>query len=344
MPDVNIQSATVIDFFSRMNGEKVDYALLRNYELYPMFGHDIDLIVSWRDLPQCMAAAKSCAADHGWDAVTECDHWARSSSREHRFQKLRFYSLNPLKYLQIDIFHSLPVLGLTLVDEDVLIKERIWDNRGFYRINEYVENLFKLLQIAKLAGYRGSQEKVERYRQRVLSFLETASDFPVMASHIGFPRISTALVFLRSGDILSFRKEIYRQKCALFMRRVLSRPFRSSKMFFDRFVDYMGFCWLRPCGFVIRAFAGDGARRECLERIMGQLSKANVVSAFTSSRSFKERLRVKAAAGVVLEWTSRESAQVVMDGEADAQRAMTALLTLLVERHPIVLDRREIAS
>ena len=348
MPDANMLAVTVIDLFSRMNREGIDYVLLRNYELYPEFGHDIDLIVRERDLPGLKAAAASCATDHGWIALTECDHWARSASLGHRFQKLRFYTTDPPQCLQIDVFHSLWALGVPLIDEDALLQGRLWDHRGFYRIDGHVENLYRLLQIANNLSVKSDSPEImlrfQRYRERVLSFLETAVDFAETAAALGFPKIPAALALLRSGDLLSFKKEIDRQKRAWLRGRLAAQPFRTVKMLCDRSANHLQRFWLRPCGFAIRAFAGDAQQRARLERVMGQLAEANVVSAFTSSRSFKERLRVKAAGGIILEWTSRESAQVVMDGEADAQRVMTKLLTLLVERHPKVMDRRDTLS
>ena len=174
MPPANseMQDATVTDFFSRMNREQVEYAVMRNYEAYPMFGHDIDIVVRWSDLHRWKEIATACAADHGWSVLTECDHWARSSSPEHAIHVLRFYSVNPRQYLQIDAFHSFLSLGLALFDEDALLRDRIRDGRGFYRINEAVENCIRLFQIAKLAGIKGTEEKLARYMDRALGILE----------------------------------------------------------------------------------------------------------------------------------------------------------------------------
>jgi hypothetical protein len=343
-PEEDIQGATAIDFFARMNAEGVDYALLRNYEHFPKFHHDLDLVVRWSDLPRWRSVAKSCAIDHGWSVLTECDHWACSSSREHTLQALRFYSTNPPRYLHIDAFHAFLVLGLPLVDEEALLRERTWDTRGFYRINESIENFDRLLQIASVAGKSEKPEtleKIERYRQRVLSFLEAGNDFLDLAAAIGFPKIADSLVLLRSCDVQSFKREIDRQKRAWLIRRVLSHPFGASKMIFDRFVDHLRLFWIRPCGFTIRAFASNEAQRERLEQIMRRLVDANVIFLFTSSTDSSERRRVKERAGIVLDWVSMKSAQIVMDGQADEQGIIAKLLALIIERHPRVWDGRE---
>lgn len=336
----DIQAATTIDLFSRMNREQVEYALLRNYELYPKFGHDIDLVVRWRDLSRFVAVAKSCALDHGWSVLTECDHWARSSCREHNIQTLQFYSPNPPLYLRIDAFHAFLLQGLPLFDEDALLRDRILDDRGFYRIDEGIENFFRILQIAKLTGKTWAQEKTERYRQRFLSFMESANDLSSMSAGIGFPKISTAIALLRSGHLQSFKKEVDRQKRAWWIRRILSQPFRTSKKILERFFDILRIYWFRPCGFNVRVFACDDERRERLLRIMQQLAGANLIFTYTTSTDFKKRLRVRERGGIVVEWTTKECADVIMDSQEDEQRVMASLITLMINRHPRILDRR----
>lgn len=339
-PNSDMQDATVIDFFSRMNAEGVDYAVLRNYELFPKFGHDIDLVVRWSDLPKLMSVAKSCAIDHGWSVLTKCDHWARSSSPEHTIQIQRFYSVDPPQYLQIDAFHSFLVLGLPLFDEDALLRERIKDRRGFYRISERVENFHRLFVIANLAGMEGTEEKLKRYRERALSFWDKALAQLAFAGNLGFPNISTALDLLRSGNFQSFKKEIDQQKRAWLIRQVLSRPFRASKMLFDR-GESLRLFWLRPCGFDVRVFSSDEGQRKRLEQVLKRLIEANVITNFTLSSDFKVRQRVRERGGIVVDWAPVKSADVIIDSQANEQSVFSALLMLIIERHPRLFDQRK---
>lgn len=336
----DMQEATAVDFFSRMDAEGVDYAVLRNYELYPQFGHDIDLVVRRRDLSKWRDIAKSCAKNHGWMALTECGHWARSSSGEHNIHILRFYSADPLRYLQMDAFHSLLILGVPLFDEDTLLRERIRDHRGFYRIDERIENFYRFVQIAKLAGMRGTEEKLERYSRRALSFWEETPDLTAFAEAAGFPYIWTAFDHLRSGDFERFKSELDRQKRAWLLGRVHSEPIRTGRMIFDRVVDCLRLFWLRPCGFDIRAFASDEGQRKRLKETLEKLTRANVITSFTLSRGFKERQRARERGGITVDWAPAKRANIIMGCEADEQSAMNALLKLIIERHPRLLDQR----
>jgi hypothetical protein len=340
----DLQRATVIDFFSRMNNENVDYAVLRNYEFYPEFRHDIDLVVRWNELPHFISVAKSCAIDHGWSTLTKCDHWDRSPCREHTIQILRFYSVNPPQYLQIDAFHSHLVLGLPLYDEDAMLCDRIKDSRGFFRINEHVENFCRLLSIARLAGRKGAEEKIKRYSARALSFWENAPVLSAYSESLGFPNILTALDHLKAGDLRSFKKEIDRQKRAWLIRRVPLHPIRAFKMLFNRCGDYLRLFWLRPCGFDVRVFASDEEQRTRLEQILKKFTRDNIITIFTLSRNFRNRQIVRERGGIVVVWAPEHDADVSINSRADNDSVINALLTLLIERHPRLFDRRIAAN
>jgi len=338
------KDATVIDLFSQMNEAGVGYAVLRNYDLYPSFGHDIDLVVRWSDLPRLIAMAKSCAESHGWSVLSRCDHWDRSPSREHTIQILRFYSETPLEFLQIDVFHSQLVLGVPLFNEDALLCDRFKDNRGFVRIDERVENLCRLLSIAKMAEHKTSTTKIARYREHALSFWDKERGRSAFAENLGFPTMSTALDHLRSGDILSFKREVDRQKRAWWIRQLCSHPLRSGKLVFDRALDYLRLFWLRPCGFDVRVFASDEGQRKRLEQIMRRIAETNIITHFTLDDDFKQRRTVRERGGVAIVWTAVESADVIVDSLADEESVIRALVLRLIERHPRLLDQRIVTN
>ena len=338
-----MEGATAVEFFRRMNAQQVEYALLRNYEQYPSFGHDIDLILRWNDLPKWKAVAKSCAEDFGWSALTECDHWARSSCREHTIQILRFYATSPLRYLQIDAFHAMPVNGLPLFDEDALLCGRISDDRGFFRIDERMENFFRLFQISSLAGVAGAEEKLELYRERALSFWSAAGDLDRYGASAGFSGMEAAVEHLRAGDLRSFRLKINRQKRAWWRSRMFSHPWRGSTLILNRFADYMRLFWLRPCGFTVRVSA-PARQHGMVDAIMRRLVGANFIRGYTVGRQHEKRQQVMERGGIAVKWASAERADVILDGDADEERVSARLVTLILERHPRILDRRQAAS
>jgi hypothetical protein len=327
------EQATTVELFSRMKAEGIEYAVLRNYEFLPEFGHDIDLVVRWSDLPRWRRVAETCASNHGWSALTECDHWARSTIREHTIQILRFYCTSPLQYLQVDAFHALLLNGLPLFDEDALLRGRVWDERGFYRIDARAENLFRLLQIARLSRASGAGEKVKRYRDRALSFWGGA-DLLSFASDAGMPGIVDAMEHLKSGDLASFKREIDQQKRVWWLSRAAGRPWHSSKMVVGRLADYLRLFWLRPCGFGVRAFAANEGQKRRLEAIASRLVEANLIPAFTMSGKLKERRRVKERGGLVIEWASSPRKAMVLGDTAGDESVTAELVKSIIERHP----------
>jgi hypothetical protein len=105
-------------------------------------------------------------------------------------------------------------------------------------------------------------------------------------------------------------------------------------MIFDRSMDYLRLFWLRPCGFVVRAFANDEVQRKRLEQVVKRLAEANFLLAFTFSRDFKERQRVRERGGIVVEWAAKERADVVMNAHLDEEQVAAMLVTLIIERQP----------
>jgi hypothetical protein len=338
-----LDQATALGFFARMNEQGVDYAVLRNYEEYPKFGHDIDLVVRWDHLPKWRAIAASCAADYGWSVLTECDHWAKSGNREHTIQILRFYRTSPLAYLQIDAFHAQLVNSLPVFGEDMLLGGRIWDQQGFYRIDERAENFFRLFQVARLAGIKSAQEKLKKYRDRVLSFWNARQDLATYGESFGFSRITAAMEHLEAGDLHSFKRSIDRQKRAWWVARMLAHPWRGSRAIFNRVADYARLFYLRPCGFVVRVSA-VGAQRERLTAIMGKLVDANLIPSYSAGGSMKKRQQVMERGGVVVKWERAERADVILDDKANDEAVIAKLAAAIIDRHARILDLRESAN
>lgn len=332
------QQVTVREFFARMNAQEVDYALLRNYEQYPDFGHDIDVIVRWAHLSGWRAIAKSCAEDFGWSALTDCDHWAQSGSREHTIQILRFYSTAPLQYLQIDAFHAALVNSLPLFDEEMLLGGRVWDDRGFYRIDERAENFFRLLQIARLVGFVGTREKIARYAERALGFWKATGDLADYGATIGFPRIGSAIELLKAGDLRSYKREIDRQKRAWWSAQARAHPIGSIVAIFGRALEYLRLYWLRPCGFAVGVCA-SGEQRGRLDAIMNQLIGANFIPAYTAGAGIRQRHRVMERGGVIVKWESPERADLIVDSTSTDEEVAAKLVSLIVGRHRGVLGR-----
>jgi len=337
---MNLKLSTTLDIIGQMNRENIQYAVLRNYEEYPEFGHDIDLVVSMKDLSRWAGIVRECALANGWSAVTMCEHWAQSTFPEHTIQILRLYTESPVQFLQIDAFHSFLIVGCPLFDEATLLRGRVWDERGFYRIDEEAENVIRLLQIAKLVGRDGPSKKVERYRNRLLAFTERREGNPFPSIESSLSPLSVPLSLLKSGRLQRFKAELNKRKVGWLTRRMIADPLHISKLVMARLMDYGRMISMRPCGFVIHVWASDMGQRERLEIATAKLVNAHVVPLFSASRKKKVRRKVKSLGGVVFDYVSRDNAEMVIDRETADDEIEGALLHRMIERHPKICEQR----
>ena len=105
--------------------------MLRNYERLQAVRDecdgpttDIDLVMATSDVAAFRRLLANLADHHGWDALTECDHWTQSTCHRHHIEVFRFYGTSPCRFLQIDVFHAYVACGLPLFDEEAMLSGR----------------------------------------------------------------------------------------------------------------------------------------------------------------------------------------------------------------------------
>lgn len=331
---------TAASVFARLNACGAGYAVLRNYEEFPRFGHDCDLVVATADLARWRETAVTCAAERGWAALTSCDHWAQSPVREQRIDILRFYSTEPPAYFQMDAFHSLPVLGMPLFDEETLLGSRVWDERGFYRIDERTENLYRLIQIASVIGKPGAAERIERYRSRAIEFWSRTQDFETFASSAGMSGLAAALELLRAGEPAAFKRRVDAEKRRWWLRKMGTHPLRGAGRGFERAIDLARLFRFRPCGFRLSVYAPDERPRALTQQALERLAGANLLIAFTTSADRRGQREAMERGGIAVDWTEAKEAALNADQCMDRDAFAERILTLLIERHPRLFDRR----
>jgi hypothetical protein len=64
---------TVVDFIALLEKNNLSYAIARNYENFPSFGHDLDIFVNYEDVDRIVEISVELACVQGWDYVTRCD-------------------------------------------------------------------------------------------------------------------------------------------------------------------------------------------------------------------------------------------------------------------------------
>lgn len=347
----NVIETTVGRLFGVLEKEGIRYAVLRNYEAFPSLSRagdssrhtDIDLAVHSDDLPEFRRIMTGIAAADGWDALTECDHWSRSPVRHHNIEVFRFCHLQPLEYLQVDVFHGFLIWGFPLLDEKDLLDGRIYDeNRGLTRMDPLKENIIRLFQIDGL--YPGSPRKVARYRGRVVAFraldperfdrgvLGMLPHCTVRAAHA-----------LDRADMDGFVREIRRARILFALKSALNHPLRAHRYLLYRFKEHLQRNLTRQCGCVIKVYAESESKREMLRSAMAQLVAKSFMEhwkeyAACVRRTWNDHVIMEQGA-VIIEWADAGCADLDLSEYSDETALAAAILSFRVARHASLYQR-----
>jgi hypothetical protein len=347
---------TVERLFRVLEARKIRYAVLRNYEHFPSLHRpdessphtDIDLVVNSRDLDKFRQILSGIAELDGWDALTECDHWARSPVRHHNIEVFRFYRLDPLDYLQIDVFHGLLIWSFPLFSEQQLLSGRLYDHpRSLTRVDPLKENVFRLFQIA--GHYGGSERKVARYRRGILAFraAEPAlfdQGFRGILSNVALEAVDA----LERSEPTTFLQKIRKVRFRFVMRSALRNPLAAPLYVICRLIDHANRFLMRQCGCAIKVYAPSEFQRGILRRLMSQLVDYSFIDHWKecedgAPRSWHDHLIMEQGA-IVIEWTGRSGAHVDLSTAPDRLVCACAILSFLVARHKRLYCRPHLAE
>lgn len=330
--------------FSSLMAEGIEYAILRNYSQFPDFDHDIDLVLSSKDLQNFRKILVSVAGRSEWEYLTECFHWSKSKARHQNIEIFRLYDSEPMVSMQIDIFHGFLLWSLPLFNEGGLLAERVLDSTGrFFHLNADVENLFRLLQVNSLLSSEAEPIKAVKYISRILDHANEVDGrfLDLIGQHFG-PAGRTALLSLMSNDVRGFRRSMWHAKLFYLNRIVLSQPSVFFKSIVERLKDLVRLFWTEPCGQVLWVHK-DTENAEQLDSCMASLANAKVISKWTmqgASRptlSWPER-RVLERGGLVIKWAERRECDV----ELAATDPSRLIFERVVQRHQSIPLRRQL--
>ncbi len=327
--------------FKRFNASGIRYAVMRNYDEFPHFRHDVDVAIDSKDVPCCRQILAETARNLKWDSITECTHWCRVSNRPQNIEIYRFYHLNPLAYLQVDLFHGFVLWGVPLFNESQLLHGRVYDPRGFYRIDPAIENTIRLFQIQSLLAVRPPPwDKIHRYEAMILDYdAQNSVHFRDALSHrLGSSSVDCvdALVDKKYSE---FRKTVFKIRGYLVYKAFCRKPFNIIRGTIGRFGDQLRSWYSDPCGLVITVF-GDPSRRTLLSDCLHGLEQANVVHQWFIREnggahwtSWRERT-VLERGGLVVRWTKDcQNPGIDLNTISDHRMITELIMGLLVSRH-----------
>jgi hypothetical protein len=336
--------ATVREMFRRLEESGVHYALLRNYE--QLFDHpesqagqatDVDLVIASEDISRWRHIAISIAEEFGWDALTECEHFTQSRERAHHIEIFRFYRHADGSFLQVDLFHAYLIWGLPCMSEREMLEDRVYDvGRGLTRINPFKENTFRLLQIQGLIGSKHAKHKVARYRDRVLQFdRERGGEFRCSLDARFGGWAPAILDALQREDWKRFLKVMRRAKAGFWLRSMLRSPWRTGQLVSARLFESWKRYFTNPCGRSVNVYAESPLARTRLKSVLNELQQSNCIDRWSERASSS----VREQGGLIVQWTSSETAEITITNNDDSQQIRRYIVDLLVRRHqPLLIN------
>lgn len=329
---------TVIDLFGRLENAGIRYAVLRNYENYPHFSHDVDLVLYKSDISRLREILGSLSGENGWDMVTECSHWSVSKHEHHNIEVFRFYHAEEKEYLQVDIFHGFVLWGLPLMDEKALLLDSVLDEKGFRKINPAKENLLRMLQVYRLNDSpKTNSGKIERYTKMITSYADDyGSEFVEVLERFFPVNGKAALESLSSGEIDQFRSSMLALKKRYLWWSIKNNPSQVMSCIMSRAWDYFKQYMHEPCGAVLKVYASASEKdeiRHCLEA----LKQKNILFCWKESEGVLDisRFSVLERGGLVIYWTDKKNADLVMGDIVDVN---AWLIHFLKHRHPTLVQ------
>lgn len=341
--------ATIAALINELGTENLPYVIARNYENYPDFGHDLDLFFSDNHVSEFNAIARKIAADYNWDYLTLCDHWNTSKIRTHNIEVFRFYKINPVEYLQLDLFHGFLVWGVPLVNSKEIINTRVRDvSNRFYHMRPALENSLRMLQISKLMSYEGTTEKIQRYRTCVLlSLANHECDLVTYSAKLFSSDTSQALDYLKSGKMQAFRISMNRIKQRFFLKSMIAKPYTTIMFLRERFNEYWRLFYSAPCGFILRVYVPSEEKYRHINQSLDFLVKKKVLSCWSDNNCKTKKFgvqhrRIMERGGIVVKRVGSADKAMLNLENCGKDQTLSAILDLIVKRHTLLQIGEEI--
>lgn len=341
----------MLSIIRELEAQSLPYAIARNYENYPDFGHDLDLYFD-SSAESFEMVAKIVAAKYDWDLVTRCDHWSKSDVRTHNIDVFFFYKLDSKEVLQVDLFQGVLIWGVPLISASTIIRARErHESDLFYRPNLTHENIFRALQIARLSTYSDQGKKVSRYRHRLLCYMkENQSVFYNTLHDLHLQVHCATFQALKVKNFPRFRKGFLYAKLLFILKFAFNKPKIFLYCLYSRLLDYYRFFHKAPCGLKICIETSSEKQRNYVRGSLNEFMKLNLISGWREKdtrwcTNWQER-KVLERAGVLVEWlnaNNKKSDLIIVTGTS-YNKVRSLLLRRIICRHTAVFHSLEFFS
>ena len=184
---------------SKLNQLKISYCIARNYQTHPEYGGDLDLFVPVKDVQFVINVIKDVCGEFDCSMLLQSFQFSSFVAKSQKI--FVFYILDKAggKLHQIDLFMGFSLWGVCVIDSDTIVKNRVWDKNGFFKMDPNHELMIKYFQIQSYKSLHHNA-KVEKYRAQLGDLL---SDGRVIETT---PYILELRDFFEKGKMPSFNQ------------------------------------------------------------------------------------------------------------------------------------------
>ena len=210
----------------KFDEENIAYAILRNYEILPEIGHDLDMVCRKDDLKKVREILKNAKNKFLWNNIIEAKLW-ESYIDDYTITVYKMFDFNKGICLQLDFFGGYSIWSAPAISIESLLQRR--EKCGFYyRISKIDEILIRSMQLA--CAIR--DKEVER-EQKIIKTIDRLGGTDRMRKAYESLPIKVDIAFIYSkGNNYSNGFASFKYK--YFIKHILLHPLISFFRLFER--------------------------------------------------------------------------------------------------------------
>ena len=219
-------SQTVRWILNKFDEENITYAILRNYEILPEIGHDLDMICREDDFAKVRNVLKLAKEKFSWNNMVEVKLW-ESYIDDFTIKVFKFFNFEKDVCLQIDIFGGYTIWSAPAVTLESLLQRRV-RYKFFYKISNLDEILIRSMQLA--CAIRDKEKEREKKIINVIDKLGGRGSVKIAYELLPIT-INQSFIFEKS---MRYKKgfELFKKK--YFLKHFISKPIISLFRFVER--------------------------------------------------------------------------------------------------------------
>ncbi len=257
---MNPDSKFLIELFSQLNRDRLNYCILRNYEKLPeSIGNDVDIWVKSGEELKFQKIILKVAKKLEWKLIKYLP-WIQNKGEGRYFfikEEQQFIVLH------IDCFTHINWKGISYVNENIFPKYISFYKKGFYIIAPPIEVSILLVKTLLFEG-----KIADKYKERIIKYSKKYPEIFIEAIRKPFSKHVAKIIYnltkKEEWDIIEKKVNYFRWK--LILHSALNRPFYQLKNCINYFYSRIKERTFLNHGFFIALIGPDGSGKTTIAK------------------------------------------------------------------------------